>query len=988
VSVLRCTYVTHRTDGIDVCWPCPLGTATNETGLDSCAMCAVGTYQNRQGQHSCVPCSAGGFQNEVGKASCKPCPEGFFSNSTGKTTCLACESGEYQDEPGQASCKFCALGKTSFSQAVVCKNCQLGQFGVYENKTTLAHPISTQFATCSPCTDPEDETTLWTGSVLGSTTMQDAECRTMDTECKPCNATICQENFYLHSCSVTDGGECRECNACPPNQYRSGCSRTESGGGECLNCASCTDTEYLQEPCTETTPGVCAECSTFPCPDAIDSRTQCGNGNAGSCLFKTPVHDLKVTQVLPLQAEFSWQDGNPSGVPFYVTITTPDGVAFEEVVSDAVKINIPLSGMPPVRTGIYTFSVRGTDHGMHINRRLLSSSDESNVTYTIANKAGAVTELQSCALGDVSSVVGTGCQFPEKIGAIRVSWGRVSHYGYEDDGVKTRQILGYRYTYSTNLDTLNSNVLTSGICYIDTDDEKCTTTSTSGILYIPVSNPRDNTFHVTVGAITDLAVGNYSTISGAMAPTTPGPVRDLKATFSFDDITYDVFPNMVLTWLPPVNTGGGAQHAYHIFDYIVQISLDGTWNKGLMYEYNVSAHNLDITSNGIVGFDTRDYVSYGGDIESIAYNTDFIQFRYRVVAFNELTKTISVDPIVYDPVYYGTPSTSFSSPSKYGGNCSTAETICDALSFLFPLCIESQLSSWTNLSTSNCHSCAVDANHPTCASNTLSASEMNETYIAGCGIGSAGNCTQCTTCGDFEYQTVECRGGQDNTQDRVCVDCVNSSNVCDAASFKHGCGGGDPGVCLPCSICETDNYALLECGIFLNAQCEACASCDVGNFRQGCGNASSGSCMLCSSCELNTYTSTTCSDFADAECTGCGECDDGFFREGCGGTNPGGCTSCTTCVPNTYTSTTCSDFANAECTNCGVCEDGFFREGCGGTNPGNCTQCASCGLNNYSSTACSTFEDTKCSECPENTMTDSPGSTSLSDCSCIPGYYK
>jgi hypothetical protein len=78
---------------------------------------------------------------------------------------------------------------------------------------------------------------------------------------------------------------------------------------------------------------------------------------------------------------------------------------------------------------------------------------------------------------------------------------------------------------------------------------------------------------------------------------------------------------------------------------------------------------------------------------------------------------------------------------------------------------------------------------------------------------------------------------QSNHQLTSCKAC----DVCDAGSFRSGCGGQSPGSCQACGV---GKYQPLRA--FVTA-CTACEACPPGFERVDCGGTSAGSCrgILC-----------------------------------------------------------------------------------------------------------------------------------------------
>jgi len=93
------------------CNPCGSGYYTRDSFMGGvCFPCQVGSYSDQPTAGSCTLCPPGMYQDKSIQTSCSYCPAGFFSNTTGATTltaCLPCPVGTYSGNPGSVSCDAC-----------------------------------------------------------------------------------------------------------------------------------------------------------------------------------------------------------------------------------------------------------------------------------------------------------------------------------------------------------------------------------------------------------------------------------------------------------------------------------------------------------------------------------------------------------------------------------------------------------------------------------------------------------------------------------------------------------------------------------------------------------------------------------------------------------------------------------------------------------------------------------------------------------------
>ncbi|CAJ1435455.1 unnamed protein product, partial [Effrenium voratum] len=148
----------------------------------------------------------------------------------------------------------------------------------------------------------------------------------------------------------------------------------------------------------------------------------------------------------------------------------------------------------------------------------------------------------------------------------------------------------------------------------------------------------------------------------------------------------------------------------------------------------------------------------------------------------------------------------------------------------------------------------------------------------GCGPSTAGVCEECCDssvggqCKEWKPQGLE---GSYSDQCQPCADCPKGY-------MRVGCGGAEPGYCVPCQ----------GGSFFASPICRTCFACIQGETRHGCGGQQIG---VCTECPKGKY------EFLEA-CLGCDACTDaveeeadGFHlkapmaRVGCGGHSTGKC---------------------------------------------------------------------------------------------------
>jgi hypothetical protein len=1025
------------------CQECDAGTFTNQTGQTSCKTCPIGTSQANSGRDICPLCVPGTFQDETGQYECKSCQPGFFTDTHGQFQCQPCDAGKYQNKFGGDRCEACEVGSSSLQRSSSCTKCAPGTYGMLVNKTTASNPQGSWLAICVQCVDPVDDTIYWTGEYEGAKNEEEAGCHPMQVQCTDCDATICPVGQFLYDCGWRgQKGKCATCRTCHDNHYRTGCSQ-QTTVGECSECKQCNATQYSKIRCYYLTNRECDECINLPCEELNQQRIECGNGNHGRCVTKLPVANFKITDVSVLGVEIEWTDGHPTGDPFELSIKSPGGETYFMTVTNTNRIIFPSVGSVFVSnqgnnftkfisSTPYTFTVRGNDPDKFSeyiwpdsplpSRRLLASDTPSEYNHTVLDGPSRVADLYSCNLRETSTMEmtsGVRCQPREFVNTLRISWGNVSHYGYHDMGKTVIPILGYRFNWSTSVDTLHQN---TSFCAI-TEDEisqdipygQCFANTSWGFTYIPDVG-RGEEYFVAVAAVTFVGAGEYSIIAGAIAPRQPSAVQNMTRIVQLSPDP--IFPHILVNFIAPIDTGAGDNVQYAMLEYIIHISFDETFPDESTITYSVSNDNNDITSvSDQLEWDSTRHSTFIQDLHSIYQNNVTApQFKFRLIGFNNVTGFFISDPLYNTSFqsllpysnHYGLPSKTLISPDKTAGNCSIFRTDCNSDDFMMPQCFEAA-KTWLHVPEFSCFTCTTDQTHPTCGVDILPTSTSNETYISGCGFGVIGDCTPCSTCSFSEYTTVQCRGGVtnsgnfvDNTQDRVCDQCSNID--CGDNKFLTGCGDGYPGTCATCNVCPNDFYIEQECTNFEDIECISCQLLQTctetpGYFLHNCGihNVSeiannNGTCKLCTdSCDADhDYIVSHCTHDTPHVCASCASlsCPENQYRIECGGTFNN--FSQGTCVPCTPITTPCEGhssqtpmFINLNCSVtqdrvCGYCNQSDLLSGCdahlnskhlvgcGVDNaPGTCVPCSNpeCDPGFFKSGTCSQTTDYTCADC-------------------------
>eukprot|EP00960_Hanusia_phi_P002941 87231-Hanusia_phi.AAC.2 len=231
---------------------------------------------------------------------------------------------------------------------------------------------------------------------------------------------------------------------------------------------------------------------------------------------------------------------------------------------------------------------------------------------------------------------------------------------------------------------------------------------------------------------------------------------------------------------------------------------------------------------------------------------------------------------------------------------------------------------------------------------------VGEYEASGCASDRNRNCTACRVCDGGEYQTRECTVDGD----RQCSSCAERAASCGAGSFLDGCGHGEQGRCMACSVCGANDYQSGVCGGQSNTTCASCLSlwrgtCDTtgGQYRSGCGGGAFGVCAPCKACGAGEYVVKACEGNRNTNCSSCASlaesCGAGTFLDGCGDGVPGACQPCRECSGGKYRTSECTKTADTGCDDCstyaeGNCPAGSYLSGCGGASEGKCKLCAAC----------------------------------------------
>jgi len=205
-----------------------------------------------------------------------------------------------------------------------------------------------------------------------------------------------------------------------------------------------------------------------------------------------------------------------------------------------------------------------------------------------------------------------------------------------------------------------------------------------------------------------------------------------------------------------------------------------------------------------------------------------------------------------------------------------------------------------------------------------------------------------------------------------------------------------PSLLLLCHLCLPGELMIRNCtedsGGFLPTVCWPCAAgfaCVDGVTASPCGArswspASSSACLPCSAaCQKGLLTVRECASDSDRVCTLCPDgfgCEDGEIVERCAA---GMFSSEGICIPcplnhssvdgsSTCTRVECKDDEIAVGFECRTCPPGYGCTPSGGIRL--------CGRNTYS-------KESTCVSCAANSHS-APGSVSISDCMCDPGYVK
>lgn len=259
--------------------------------------------------------------------------------------------------------------------------------------------------------------------------------------------------------------------------------------------------------------------------------------------------------------------------------------------------------------------------------------------------------------------------------------------------------------------------------------------------------------------------------------------------------------------------------------------------------------------------------------------------------------------------------------------------------------------------------------------------------LVGCGVNSAGVCQPCELSlpPGYTYMSPKdvnnpisssedaCKPqcGPDeklvraNTSSPYLCQKCSGKEVCSPGFFFSGCGGLNPGQCLPCAPEPLSGTYWSGSGCDVST-CNP-TDCQPGQRLVNCGGNDIGECRNCPNAlptnaagwvtlfDEQTLTYDTCGVACNAgsyvrsvngsnyECVSCAfdSCPLGEQLIGCGGDQPGKCGSCPTPNPGLYLVANSSSCDTARCPrdNTDLCPVGEYFSGCGGMSAGACTGC-------------------------------------------------
>eukprot|EP00054_Salpingoeca_dolichothecata_P029419 m.231813 g.231813 ORF g.231813 m.231813 type:complete len:1627 (-) comp26471_c0_seq1:135-5015(-) len=267
---------------------------------------------------------------------------------------------------------------------------------------------------------------------------------------------------------------------------------------------------------------------------------------------------------------------------------------------------------------------------------------------------------------------------------------------------------------------------------------------------------------------------------------------------------------------------------------------------------------------------------------------------------------------------------------------------------------------------------------------------------------SRSKCQTCSACLNNQYKSGGCTGSTDT----ICTTCPansvsrssTSSSACKCISNYYDTSNGSPPVCVECpehSTSPSGSTSLNQC------------VCNTGYFM------SQSQCKACNrNCPENTYLDVLCSNNRDNVCRECPsnsfsepnsigieacKCKSGYFDNDSG--SGVWCNACSSCLRNQYRTGSCQGTTDYTCTACPdnsnsspdstsiedcTCLPGFFDSVAG--NGVKCQACKSCVASTYRSGSCEGETNYVCLSCPANSNSP-PSATSISQCTCTAGFY-
>jgi hypothetical protein len=224
-------------EGNTRCWDCASGKYSNATGLSSnelclscvpgkylssqgvvneagCDICGKGTYSSTLAASECSNCSAGTFADVQETTSCLSCQPAFYASALGSQFCIECEAGTYSDSYATVLCQACILGKYSGQGKSFCTSCD---FGTYSSRSASSM--------CTLCH-------------VG--TYQTGICMTRITDCIPCELGYFSSGLGMKNCSQCEKGAfssmdgALNCSLCEVGTYQTGISMVSKE-----NCSTC-----------------------------------------------------------------------------------------------------------------------------------------------------------------------------------------------------------------------------------------------------------------------------------------------------------------------------------------------------------------------------------------------------------------------------------------------------------------------------------------------------------------------------------------------------------------------------------------------------------------------------------------------------------------------------------------------------------------------------------------------------------------------------